>query len=217
MMAIRVCQTITGHIEMELEGETMAKSTYVSSSILGVEGGANEKLLMAGKAVAASLLVALCAHISLPLFFTPVPLTLQPFAVILIGLLLSPSTAFAALLLYLLEGAAGLPFFTPQGPGGLLQLFGPTGGYLLSYPLAAFLTAWLVRRTPRNFQYATLAAAAGNGIILACGACWLLTLTHMPFRTIATQTVLPFLPGDALKVVAAAGIATGLRRVYKKV
>src|SRR5215469_12199938 len=81
--------------------------------------------------VAGSALVAICAHVSVPLFFTPVPMTLQPFAVLLLGLLLEPTAAFAALVLYLVEGAAGLPVFTPQGPGGILQLIGPTGGYLM--------------------------------------------------------------------------------------
>jgi biotin transport system substrate-specific component len=212
----QVRQTTTGRFDIRLKGETMAKSTYVPSNTVGLEGRTGEQLRMAGKVIAASLLVALCAHISIPLFFTPVPLTLQPFAVILIGLLLSPSTAFLAMSLYLLEGATGLPVFTPQGPGGILQLLGPTGGYLMSYPFAAAATSWLVRRTEKNFRYATLAAAAGNILILSCGALWLLTLKHMPFSILATQTILPFLPGDALKVVSAAGIATGLRRIPKK-
>jgi biotin transport system substrate-specific component len=193
----------------------MAKSAYVSNTTFGTETGVNPMLRMAGKAIAASLFVALCAHISLPLFFTPVPLTLQPFAVILVGLLLSPSAAFAAMLLYLLEGAAGLPVFTPQGPGGILQLFGPTGGYLLSYPFAATLASWVARWIPRNFRNLTLAAATGNLIILTSGALWLFVLTHMSFRILAAQTVLPFLPGDALKIVVAAGIATGLTRIRR--
>jgi biotin transport system substrate-specific component len=195
----------------------MAKSVYISSSsTLGMEAGANSKLRTGGKIIAASLLVALCAHVSLPLFFTPVPLTLQPFAVILLGLLLSPSAAFAALMLYLLEGAAGLPVFTPQGPGGILQLFGPTGGYLLSYPFAAAITSWVIRQTNKNFGTSALAAMTGNLIILASGALWLFALTHMSFRTLAAQTVLPFLPGDALKIVVAAGVATGLKRIHRE-
>ena len=79
-------------------------------------------------AIAGSLLVAICAHVSVPLLFTPVPLTLQTFAVLLLGLTLGPATAFAALALYLVQGAAGLPVFSPHGPGGILQLMGPTGG-----------------------------------------------------------------------------------------
>src|SRR6201987_4705579 len=76
--------------------------------------------------VSASLLVALCARVTVPLPFTPVPLTLQNFGVLLVGLALGPRRAFAALVLYLVEGASGLPVFNPAGPGGVLQLFGAT-------------------------------------------------------------------------------------------
>jgi biotin transport system substrate-specific component len=163
--------------------------------------------------VLGSLFVAVCAHLSIPLWFTPVPITLQPFAVLLLGLLLSPSAAAGALVLYLVEGASGLPVFTPHGPGGMLQLLGPTGGYLLSYPFAAALTAWLRTRIARGvFTPALCAAAIGSLLILLSGASWFGILTHKPFGTILTLTVLPFLPGDILKVFAAAGIATGLRR-----
>src|SRR5271154_6375865 len=115
--------------------------------------------------VVGSLLVALCAHVSVPLLFTPVPLTLQTFAVLLLGLTLGPGTAFAALTLYLIEGAAGLPVFSPHGPGGILQLMGPTGGYLLSYPFAAALAGFLAQRMRATFTTYALAAAAGSVVI----------------------------------------------------
>jgi biotin transport system substrate-specific component len=163
--------------------------------------------------VLGSLFVAVCAHLSIPLWFTPVPITLQPFAVLLIGLLLSPSAAAGALVLYLIEGASGLPVFTPHGPGGLLQLLGPTGGYLLSYPFAAALTAWLRPRIARGvFTPALLAAAVASLLILLSGATWFGILTHQSFGSVLTLAVLPFLPGDILKVFAAASIAAGLRR-----
>src|SRR5688572_21026722 len=85
-----------------------------------------------GIVVSATLFLAACAHVSVPLFFSPVPLSLQNFGVLLIALVLGPGRATAALLLYLAEGASGLPVFSPAGPGGLAQLFGPTGGFLLS-------------------------------------------------------------------------------------
>ncbi len=85
-------------------------------------------------AVSATAFVALCAHVSLPLYFTPVPLTLQTFAVLLVGLTLGPALGFSALLLYLAQGAMGLPVFSPHGPGGVVQLLGPTAGFLLSFP-----------------------------------------------------------------------------------
>jgi biotin transport system substrate-specific component len=169
-------------------------------------------LLQCGLAVLGSILVAVCAHISIPLVFTPVPLTLQTFAVLLIGLTLNPSSAFAALTLYLAEGAAGLPVFSPHGPGGLLQIMGPTGGYLLSYPLAAALTAFMARRYGQGrFTGYALSAALGSVVILAIGASWLaLTLQQSPATTL-NLAVWPFLPGDALKVCAAAGVALGFR------
>src|SRR5580700_6330985 len=97
-------------------------------------------------AVAATGLVAVCAHISLPLPFTPVPLTLQTFAVILVGMTLGPVAGFSAMVLYLAQGAVGLPVFTPSGgPAGVGHLLGPNGGFLFSYPLAAATAGWVVR------------------------------------------------------------------------
>jgi biotin transport system substrate-specific component len=167
----------------------------------------------AASIVIGSLLIAVCAHVSIPLWFTPVPLTLQTFAVLLLGLLLSPGAAAASLLLYLAEGAAGLPAFSPHSPGGMLHLLGPTGGYLLSYPVAAALTALLRRRFSRAaFPASLLAASAGSLVILVCGAAWFGILTHQSPATVLALAVLPFLPGDILKIVAAAGAAAGLRR-----
>jgi biotin transport system substrate-specific component len=164
-----------------------------------------------------SLLVAVCAHLSIPLWFTPVPITLQPFAVLLLGLLLAPGDAAAALVLYLMEGACGLPVFTPHGPAGLVHLLGPTGGYLLSYPFAAWLTSWLRRRfVASGFGPSLLASSAGSVIILLCGALWLGLYTHRTPGTVLTLAVLPFLPGDILKVVAAAATARGWERFRRR-
>ncbi len=163
----------------------------------------------AGIVLAGSLFAALSAHIALPLYFTPVPLSLAPFAVLVLGLLLSPRLAAATLGAYLVEGALGLPVFapTPALPG-LAHLLGPTGGYLLAYPLAAFLIAFLVRRMGRGFAPALLSAALGSLVILACGALWLAVLTHASLSSVVALAVLPFLPGDALKVAAAAALST---------
>jgi biotin transport system substrate-specific component len=169
-----------------------------------------------GIVVAGSAFVAACAHVALPLYFTPVPLTLQPFAVLLLGLLLAPRLAGTTLLAYLAEGAAGLPVFSP-GPAspaaGLAHLFGPTGGYLLAYPAAAMLISWLWRRSNRSFLTAVASAAAGNAFVLLGGAAWLGVLTHAPAQGLLTQSIVPFLPGDALKVIAAAALAAGWLRV----
>jgi biotin transport system substrate-specific component len=169
-------------------------------------------LRSAGIVVAGSALVAVCAHVSIPLWFTPVPVTLQPFAVLVLGLLLGPQLAFATMVAYLVEGAAGLPVFTPHGLGGMLQLFGPTGGYLLSYPVVAPLVSVVWRRGARSFSRGLVVAGAGSLVTLAMGAVWLGVLKQMPPMTLLNVTVLPFLPGDVLKVVAASGIATAAAR-----
>jgi biotin transport system substrate-specific component len=166
----------------------------------------------AAAVVLGTAFVAACAHLTVPLFFTPVPLSMQPFAVILLGLLYAPSLGFATLALYLVEGAAGLPVFTPNGPGGVAQLLGPTGGYLLSYPFVAYLGGWLRRSFPITFTGAALSAGLASLLILACGATGISLYHHAGIRTTLTLAVLPFLPGDALKVVMAAGIVTGIQK-----
>jgi biotin transport system substrate-specific component len=174
-------------------------------------------LRTAGIVLLGSAFAAVCAHVSLPLFFTPVPLSLAPFAVLLLGLLLTPRLAAATLGAYLVEGAMGLPVFapTPLAPGGLAHLFGPTGGYLLAYPLAAVLISFLYRRTHRSFAAAALSATAGNLAILACGALWLAVLTHASAQSVLSLAVLPFLPGDALKIATAAALAAGFVRLRR--
>ena len=162
-------------------------------------------------------LAAICAHVALPLWFTPVPLTLQPFAVLLLGLILEPQLAAITFLTYLAEGAMGLPVFAPAAaPAGIAHLMGPTGGYLLAYPLAAALISWIWRRSGRGFAAALFAAAAGDLAILACGACWLAALAPSIARPAGELAILPFLPGDALKVAVAAGLACGWMRLRRQ-
>ncbi len=177
----------------------------------------NGALILAGSA-----LIAVSSHIALPLGFTPVPLTLQPFAVLLLGLLMAPRTAAATLGAYLLEGAMGLPVFAPglAFGAGMAHLLGPTGGYLMSYPAAAALIAYLWRRSGRGYSAALAGAALGNVLILLCGFAWLTLWTHgagslSSAKAGFAMAVLPFLPGDALKVLAAAAIAKGLERVRR--
>ncbi len=160
-----------------------------------------------------TVFLALCARMSVPLFFTPVPISVQPFGVLVIGLLYGPALGFATLAAYLLEGACGLPVFAPQGAGGLLQLLGPTGGYLLAYPFAAALAGLLWSRA-RGFAGAALAALAAEVAIFACGAGWLFLLTHRAAGVILRAAVSPFIPGDLLKVCAAAAVAVAVRRGF---
>jgi len=166
----------------------------------------------AGIVLAGSALVAVCAHVAIPLWFTPVPVTMQPFAVILLGLLLGPQLAAGTMLAYLVEGAAGLPVFTPHGLGGVAQLLGPTGGYLLSYSVVAPMVSMLWRAGARGFSRGLIVAGAGSLVTLAMGAVWFGMGTHTPPMTVLNHAVLPFLPGEVLKVCAAAGIAAGVSR-----
>jgi len=165
--------------------------------------------------VAASALVALCAHISLPLPFTPVPLTLQNFAVILVGMLLGPVAGFSAMILYLAEGAMGLPVCTPHSVGGIAHLLGPNAGYLFSYPLAAATAGWVVRvmqRITTRFRAGLVAATVASAPIFLLGAGWLAHLLHIGTAATWTMAVAPFLPGEVVKITAAAGIFSSVQR-----
>ena len=157
--------------------------------------------------IGATAFVALCAHISIPLGFTPVPITLQPFAVLLLGLLLAPRESFTAMIVYLLEGAAGMPVFSPHGLGGIAQLFGPTGGYLMAAPFAAAAAGLIYRSGKRKLVYAIAGAAVGDLMLLAFGAVWLGMWAHTDFSILLHESVIPFLATDAAKVIAAAACA----------
>jgi biotin transport system substrate-specific component len=153
--------------------------------------------------VAATGLVALCAHISVPLPFTPVPITLQNFAVILLGIILGPHLALVAMVLYLTEGIAGLPVFSPHGLGGAAQLFGPTGGFLLSYPLAAAIAGKSIRWLQPVLSPWLAALTAGllaTLPIFALGAAWLSLLLHLSLSNTLSLGVTPFLAGEGVKL-----------------
>jgi len=164
--------------------------------------------------IAASALVAVCAHVSVPLYFTPVPLTLQTLAVILIGLALGPVLGASAMVLYLAEGAIGLPVFSPHGLGGVAQLLGPTAGFLFSYPLAAASAGAVVRTLPASrskFPAALLGGVAASFFIFAMGAGWIAHFKHVGAEAVWYLAVAPFLPGEVVKVSAAAGIFSALQ------
>ena len=155
--------------------------------------------------VLGAVLVALAAQVSIPLPGTPVPMTLQPMAVLLVGGLLGPQLGALSMILYLAMGAAGLPVFTPTVPlVGVARLFGPTGGYLLAYPVAAWVTGWL---TPgwqpgvnKPWLRTTLAVAAGLVLIHVGGLAQLAILTGSVSGA-ARLATWPFLLGDLLKLV----------------
>lgn len=156
-----------------------------------------------------SIFTALCAHISFLLPFTPVPVTLQTLAVLLTGAALGSRRGGLALLAYLAEGAAGLPVFSPipPGPGGIAALLGFTGGYLWSFPIAAFVTGLLSeRRLDRSFLTSALAMLPGTLIIYAIGVPWLAVVLHLDLLTALKLGMVPFIPGDLLKLIIAAAV-----------
>jgi biotin transport system substrate-specific component len=165
--------------------------------------------------VSASLFVALCAHLSLPLPFTPVPLTLQNFAVLLVGMTLGSLRGFAALALYLIEGASGMPVFSPMGPGGLLQLLGPTGGFLLAYPLVAWVAGWITERGEMSFARAAVAGLLAEIVLFAAGIGWLAVLTHS-FAQALRFGLYGFIFAEVIKIMSAAAMARGWQRVQKE-
>lgn len=170
--------------------------------------------------IAATVVIALAAHVAFPLPFTPVPFTLQPLAVLGVGLAFGPVGGFLTLLAYLTEGACGVPVFSPAGPGGVAQLFfGPTSGYLLSYPLVAAIAGGLTRvlgRRVSSFASAAIGCAAATVVLFLAGAGWFMAFTHLPLRAVWIASVAPFLPGEAIKILAAAGIYSALRHSRNK-
>jgi biotin transport system substrate-specific component len=166
-------------------------------------------------AICASAFVALCAHVTVPLPFTPVPLTFADFAVLLVGLALGPVTGFAALSLYLAEGAAGLPVFSPLGVGGVAQIFGHTGGYLIAYPFAAAIAGAVSRAMSQfssRFVAALTGAALASSFLMFTGTVWLGFLGHLSVMGAFTLGTAPFIPGQVVKVCASAGIFASLQR-----
>jgi biotin transport system substrate-specific component len=164
--------------------------------------------------IAASLFVAICARITVPLPFTPVPLTMQNFAVLLVGLTLGSRRGFAALALYLLEGASGMPVFSIAGLGGVAQLMGPTGGYLMAYPFAAFIAGWIMEHGRKNFTRAAVASVLGDVVLFAGGIGWLFVYTHS-FARALQYGLYWFVLAEVIKVLLASGIASGWKHFRK--
>ena len=178
---------------------------------------ANRRLLDLGIVVGGSLFMAVCAHVSIPLWFTPVPITLQTFGVMLLALTLGGWRAAATLVLYLIEGASGLPVFNPHGSGGIAQLIGPTGGFLIAYPFAALAGGLIAHDLLQRSRLLAFSAGvlATEFLIFLFGATWLGVLSHQPARAILLAAVLPFIPGEILK--GAAAVALALRKSMRSV
>lgn len=195
----------------------MAQAKVLADRLFTGEGIAAD----AARIVAANILLALCAHIAIPLPWTPVPITGQTFGVLLVAALLGSRRGLLTLTLYLLEGMAGLPVFAPMGAPGPSRFFGPTAGYLLAYPPAAFVAGWLVERSA-NIHFLPLAGVrlagalvSGEAIIFIGGCAWLAIATGIGGGRALQAGLWPFLPGEAIKmallIVAVRGVELARR------
>ena len=171
-----------------------------------------------GAVLFVTVLTAIAAQVSIPLPFTPVPFTFQPMVVLLGAAALGPRLGLSSQILYLALGFAGLPVFaaSPLLPQGAARLLGPTGGYLMAYPFAAFAAGWLAERGfDRRYATAVLAMICGLAVVFAGGVLWL-TIASKPSiglsGALATGFV-PFIIPDLLKLLAAAGVMPALWRI----
>jgi biotin transport system substrate-specific component len=162
-----------------------------------------------------SLLMALSAQIVFPI--GPVPITGQTFVVLLTGALLGSRLGAMSMIVYLIEGASGLPFFS-GGMGGVSHLLGQTGGYLVAFPAAAFITgAFAEHDWDRRFPTAVAAMAVGSVVIMLSGWAWFSILTNTPLDVAFKIAVLPFIPGDIIKILlAAAALPAGWALLQRK-
>ena len=168
-----------------------------------------------GLVVVFSLFIAAAAQFAIHI--GPIPITGQTFAVLLTGALLGSRLGAAAVIAYLIEGAVGLPFFAGGG-AGLVRFFGPTGGYLVAFPAAAFITgAFAEHGWDKNYPQAVAAMAIGSVIVLLGGFAWYSILTNTPPVAAFKIAVMPYLAGDVIKIaLAAAVVPTGWALLRRK-
>jgi biotin transporter BioY len=181
----------------------MQTTTYSRDTLLGAALAPMDWTRAVSLVIAFSLFNAAAAQFSLNI--GPIPITGQSFAVTLTGALLGSRLGALALIAYLVEGCTGLPFFA-NGAGGLHVLFGPTGGYLVSFPAAAYITgAFAENGWDRRFLTAAAAMTIGSIVILLAGWAWLVVLQTPPVAAFNVG-VKPFLLGDVVKVILAAAV-----------
>ncbi len=194
----------------------MSHSRVLADRIYPTEGLAADVVRVA----AANILLVLCAHIVLPLPWTPVPISGQTFGVLLLAVLLGARRGALTLGLYLLEGIAGLPVFQPLGLPGPARFLGPTAGYLLAYVPAAFITGWIVQRgaVPLRIHFRIqsnavklfIALMAGEIIIFTAGCVRLASIMHLGWMDSLRLGALPFLPGEVIKMALIMAAIGGL-------
>jgi biotin transport system substrate-specific component len=179
---------------METQAATLRLAVFPRTSLL------TDALLVC----AGTLFVALAAQVSFHLGFTPVPLTLQTFAVLLVASAYGPVLGTASLLLYLVVGIAGAPVYAEHKHGW--EVFsGATGGYIVGFVLAAALTGWLAEHGwDRRFSTAVSVMLTGNVVIYACGLLWLHHDLGVNWPDALEYGLYPFVPGDIFKLYLAA-------------
>jgi biotin transport system substrate-specific component len=181
-------------------------STYAKAdTLMGAALAPLDSVRSAGLVIVFSLFIAACAQFTIHI--GPIPITGQSFAVLMTGALLGSRLGAMAVVAYLIEGAIGLPFFAPGGPLGILRFLGPTGGYLVAFPAAAFITgAFAEHGWDKRYPTAVAAMAIGSLIIFLGGWAWYAILTNTPPVAAFRIAVLPFLLGDAIKIALAAAV-----------
>jgi biotin transport system substrate-specific component len=168
--------------------------------------------IRAGAVLFVTVLTAVAAQVSIPLPFTPVPFTLQPMIVLVGGAALGARLGLASQVLYLLAGIAGLPVFATSAvlPQGFLRLLGPTGGFLMAYPLAAFVAGWLAERGfDRKYLTSVMAMAAGLTLIFAGGIAWFAFFASpapVGLPRALDLALYPFIGVDIVKILLAATV-----------
>lgn len=192
-------------------------NTYAKAdTLMGAALAPLDSTRSVGLVIVFSLFIAASAQFAIQI--GPVPITGQSFAVLLTGALLGSRLGAAAVIAYLIEGAVGLPFFAPGGPPGLSRFFGITGGYLIAFPAAAFVTgAFAEHGWDKRYSTAVAAMAIGSAIILLGGWAWYSILTNTSPLVLFYSAVGKFLPGDVIKIaLAAAVLPTGWALLKRK-
>ena len=193
--------------------ESRRMLSFMDASLVVAGANGHAAAVRVAATLFVTVLTAAASQISVPLPFTPVPFTFQPMIVLLGGVVLGPSLGMAAQVMYLAAGLAGLPVFaySPELPQGALRLLGPTGGYLMAYPLAAWVAGVLATRGfDRRYLTSVVAMAAGLAVVFAGGVTWL-SLYAPGADTRSLQAALatgfyPFIVADTIKLCLAAAV-----------
>ena len=205
---------------MKLHMERAATSSTLLTTLTA--GTDTSPAIRAAAVLFVTVATAAAAQLAIPLPFTPVPLTLQDTVVLLGGAALGSRLGMTAQLLYLAVGIAGLPVFAASAtlPQGALRILGPTGGYLLSYPVAAFVTGWLAERgADRRYLTSVLALIAGLAVVFFFGVTWLALFARpagLGFEAALRAGFYPFLANDVLKILLGAAVLPGVWKVIRR-